>query len=96
LIHKGESTFSKTGFTVEHDTTNSQTSFSVTMTAPLNMDVTDPSLYLYITIVFSNVEMSITTETCTVVTPSVGTNTCTWGDTSAKTLLYTGNAISAS
>jgi hypothetical protein len=81
---------------VEHDTTNSKTSFSVTITAPLNMAVSDPSLYLYITIVFSNVEMSISTHTCTVITPSVGTNTCTWGVTTAKTLLYTGNAISAS
>jgi hypothetical protein len=68
------------------------TDLTLVINAPTTIDLTTDH-DLVITIIFTDTDIGAATKSCIVLSPTTGTNTCTW---SSRTLVYTGNNIDSS
>jgi hypothetical protein len=70
-------------------TSTTSSTIVITIEAPATMDISTADI-LVISIVFSDTDIDDTTQTCSVIQPSIGASSCTWSDGSVRTLVFTG------
>jgi hypothetical protein len=60
--------------------------------APSDMDITSSTKELVMTLTFTDVDINTSTKVCKVISPIIGSNSCTWTN---RILTYTGVGVGA-